>query len=296
MKTFHRDGFMIHSLRKELRKYGITKYSALQLFYKLTHPKKQSLKEVYLVYTLGKVGSQTIYLTLQENILDSDIFHVHFLSNAWIEKKDFPGSSKSRAVKKAKKIHCAINSKNTVVKIVSMVRDPISKTISQLFQTPDSFGLSQAELLEADAELICELLKNRERSRFFNTSQWFDAEFLEFTNIDVYQIPFNHVERHQTIESGKFQVLVLRNEDLKLEDTIIKNLQCFANKPISSLKTGNATVSRRTGNLYKQVKSRIRFGDDFLEEVYSSKYCTHFYTKDELTSFKEFWSSKRNKS
>jgi len=272
-----------------LRAKGFTKFNAQKVLYRLTHIRKwkQGQKKVYLVYTPGKVGSQSIYLTLRNHLMESNVFHIHFLSYEWLCKHDFDGSEKATVVQQVKQIYSLLRS-DINLKIICIVRDPISKTISQLFQTPKAFGIPEKSLLKLSPIEISDLLIAHKK-HFYSSCEWFDNEFFKFTTIDVYQKIFDHVEKKQVIESNNIHALILRTEDLKHEDLVLENLGNFVEKPIRRLIIGNRTENKTTGELYREVKSIMRFPEDFLKQIYSSKYCQHFYTKQEVNSFIDHW-------
>jgi len=177
------------------------------------------------------------------------------------------------------------------VKIITLVRDPIAKTVSQLFQTPESFKLDEATLLEMDANDICELLIGRYQDRFREPLKWFDEEFKRFTGIDVYSVPFDHLSRCEKLKSDCFDILVLRMEDLFCEKLIVNHLSELTNRSITKLISANQTMNKQSASQYMKVKRSIKLSESFLNEIYSSQYCQHFYTEIEIKTFKEYWRS-----
>ncbi|MFM5887671.1 MAG: hypothetical protein ACKOQS_05170, partial [Dolichospermum sp.] len=98
---------------------------------------------------MGKVGSSTIYKTLETELKVAHVFHVHRLSNKWLEtintdasiSKDYPGIKKAQHIQKLK------STPGKHFKIISIVRDPIAKKVSGFFQNPHLYGLTQQDLL-----------------------------------------------------------------------------------------------------------------------------------------------------
>lgn len=204
-----------------------------------------------------------------------------------------PLSKKRKPIALAKRIGRLATLPDKQVKIISLVRDPVAKTISQLFQTPEAFGTTHKDLLEMDVCSICNLLTKLKSENFHHPCQWFDREFFEFTGIDIYQNPFNHKFHRQVETFNQFDVLVLRTEDLCNEDLVLKYIKDFVHKHIrvERLITENTTIQKETGERYKEVKKSIKFPHDFVAQIYSSKYCRHFYTHAELDIFKRRWCS-----
>jgi len=57
-----------------LRKWGISKSNLSRLVYRLSHLRSYFLskKTIYLIYSLGKVGSTTIWLTLSSSLKEDE--------------------------------------------------------------------------------------------------------------------------------------------------------------------------------------------------------------------------------
>ncbi|MFM6506487.1 MAG: hypothetical protein ACKPGR_10755, partial [Dolichospermum sp.] len=89
--------------------------------------------------------------------------------------------------------------------------------------------------------------------------------------------------------SDNLDVLILRLEDFKYQETILLNLQRFIESPIQKITNANITEEKQFATLNKQVVDMIKFPDDFVNDIYSSKYCQHFYTPDELHKFRNKW-------
>jgi hypothetical protein len=284
-------------VQEKVRKNSLKNLFLEKLFYRIFHPKSfiSGQAYVYLVYTCGKVGSQTIYSSLRFNLLESDVFHIHFLSKEWfseieaLHSEDIVYIKNIGHLKRAIEVNRMLTSPKKKVRIVSIVRDPVSKAISQLFQTPHSFGITEEELCSLSLSDIQNLLVNDAKKQFFQPIRWFDCEFLKFTGIDVYQNVFDHKQKRQQVNSGRFEVLIVRTEDFGVEEVLLKNLSQFVNKPIRQLITSNETSSKNSGNLYKEVKAKFKLPTQLLDEIYSSKYCLHFYSQDEINSFKLRW-------
>jgi hypothetical protein len=103
-----------------------------------------------LVYTMGKVGSSTVYQTLRANNVSQIIYHLHFLSQENIvrisEKYKRAGIPQKR-VKIRQLLRgdidhlTASKALNNIPHarrwyIVSLVRDPVSTFLSHVFQNP----------------------------------------------------------------------------------------------------------------------------------------------------------------
>ncbi|MEA5575033.1 putative capsular polysaccharide synthesis family protein [Anabaena sp. UHCC 0451] len=237
---------------------------------------------------MGKVGSSTIYTTLDTELKVANIVHVHYLSRKWLETRDPSISDNHPSVKQAKQIQKLKSTPGKHFKIISIVRDPIAKKVSGFFQNPHLYGLTQQELLTISPYDACDLIV-KNRMKFYDAVEWFEQEFAEFTGIDIYQQSFNHSEKQQFIAGKNLDVMILRLEDFKDNETILLNLQKFIDFPIQKITNANVTEEKPFAALNKQVVDMIKFPDDFVNDIYASKYCQHFYTQTEINKFKIKW-------
>jgi hypothetical protein len=70
-----------------------------------------------------------------------------------------------------------------------------------------------------------------------------------------------------------------------------KALSLFLNNKISLL-SANESKHKKYSEIYSDLKKLIKFEQSYLDEVYSSKYVTYFYAKEEIESFKKRWLKK----
>ncbi|MFM5900186.1 MAG: putative capsular polysaccharide synthesis family protein [Dolichospermum sp.] len=280
----------MNTVIKFLREKNIDKKNLRKLIARIIKPKMYwSLKDnIYLVYTMGKVGSSTIYKTLETELKVAHVFHVHRLSRKWLETRDLSISDNHPSVRQAKQIQKLKSTPGKHFKIISIVRDPIAKKVSGFFQNPHLYGLTQQDLLTISPDDACNLIIQN-RMKFYDTVEWFDNEFADFTGIDIYEKSFNHADKEQVCSSDNLDVLILRLEDFKYQETILLNLQRFIESPIQKITNANITEEKPFATLNKQVVDMIKFPDDFVNDIYSSKYCQHFYTPDELHKFRNKW-------
>ncbi|MBD2364689.1 hypothetical protein H6G36_26550 [Anabaena minutissima FACHB-250] len=278
-----------------LRRNGINKQNVYKLISRITDPKLYwSLKnDIYIVYTMGKVGSSTINATLERELKVANIFHAHYLSREWLEATEPKVGKNHPTIKLAKQIQELKSIPGKRFKIISIVRDPIAKKVSGFFQNPHLYGLTEQDLLTISPNDACELIiKNR--MNFYDAVEWFDHEFLKFTGIDIYTESFNYAAKRQIISRDDLDVLVLRIEDFKDQNKILVNLQDFIELPIQKMTNANVTHKKPSAQLNKLVVDMINFPNDFVNHIYDSKYCKHFYTEEEIFQFKLKWTNTNN--
>ncbi len=59
-----------------------------------------------------------------------------------------------------------------------------------------------------------------------------------------------------------------------------------------TLVKANISMEKNYYNAYKSFKNSIILPENYLSNIYSSKYAQHFYTKKEIDVFKDIWRKK----
>jgi len=239
--------------------------------------KKQTAnKQIVFIYQPGKVGSSTVYATLLRYLPPEDIVQLHFLSEDF--KNRVRGNPKYKwhidQTMKAEKLRA--ENPTLTIKIISLVRDPVSRNISDFFQNPQNY-LEDGQELEGLS--IGQMLKIYQKNSSYDyILNWFDKEFSRYTGIDVYKHAFDQLSGYSIFSDKDYDVLILRMEDL--DRSLGVALREFLGIDASSLQDANRASSRRTSALYEQFRGKISFSKQELEEVYSSKYAKQFYESD----------------
>ena len=124
----------------------------------------------------------------------------------------------------------------------------------------------------------------------FNHSRpllWFDREYKDGLNIDVFKYNFNKENGCGYINQGKYEIIILKSE---LTDSEKENkLAEFLNINNINIQRINKTLEKREGKQYKRFLKDIKFTNDFVNIMYESKYMKHFYTSHEIEKLKEYW-------
>ena len=96
-----------------------------------------------------------------------------------------------------------------------MVREPISKNISQFFQNVEvsypEFAYSEKINLLSENEMIEEMIHFFIKNFIHDDPLvWFDVEMKKFTGIDVYEEEFPHEKGYKLYENERFRILIFR--------------------------------------------------------------------------------------
>ena len=240
-------------------------------------------KNIYLIYTMGKVGSAGIYKSLKKELPYSNIFHVHFLSKNWLDNI-LPNRNKlfHSNIKIGYDILNFIkkNPKKRI-KIITLVREPIMRSISDLFQN--------WQHLYDDIETVDnQILQNRlEEMNHDYTLNWFDSEFLEYLDIDIYKHPFNKTKGFEIYNFDNIDILCIKLESLNTIGQIA--LHEFLKMDII-LESANKSADKKGKEAYSYLNDNIKIKKEKLSELYNSKYVRHFYSNGEINYFIERWS------
>lgn len=116
-----------------------------------------------------------------------------------------------------------------------------------------------------------------------NSLQWFDNELQYYFDIDVYSEPFR--SDGWALVDHRFLVLKFENLGEKL-DQVIGN---FIQRPNFKMIRTNTAEEKDYAEIYKEVRSEIKFNQECLDFVYGTKYAKHFYSDLEIDGFYKRW-------
>ena len=253
---------------------------------KLKHRIKKRLvndKNIYVIYTMSKVGSSTVYQSLKSKRPFSDIFHVHFLSENYLDNilPQLHENFHSNIPIGREILSFIAKNPNSRIKIVTLTRDPIDREISGLFQ-------SWKHLYSDIEQVPHEELKEHIESKDYDYSLgWFDEEFKEYLHFDIYEHDFDREKGYEIYSHGKYDILCIKLE--KLNAVAQSAFLDFFGEQIS-LVHSNSSKDKKGKDAYKYLKQNVEFDKEQLEKIYNSKYVKHFYSENEINAFKSKWS------
>lgn len=250
--------------------------------------------EPIVIFQMGKVGSSTIYKSLQRAYPERPIFHIHTLINidtalngvALTDKQYFLRSNHiliSRYLKK----EIARGIKGRKWKLVSLVRDPVAQQISAFFQIidliiPGFFEKYDNGVLDME-ELVRTFIQwYPAESAYYNT--WFDVEMKPTFGIDVFEQPFPYDTGYKIYFGDMADLLVIRLEDLNT--CAEKALNEFLGLDVFNIIHNNISSDKNYANHYNEFISQIILPDDYINSVYDTKYVRYFYSREEIETFK----------
>lgn len=232
-----------------------------------------------IVYTMAKVGSMSIYKSIL-NSTNQLAFHEHSLDQKRIEDANqlcFDKNLVPDGRSLGGLLYKSLSEKNQV-KIISCVRDPISRNISAFF---DAFELINGLHPDNYQGSIEQLALNFYRKLDHQYPlHWFDNEFYRMLNIHVYQTPFDQRKKYSFYRNDNIEVLLFRTD---LEDQIKQQLiRDFLNDTNFKLDSYNVSTYKSYANLYEKFKNNFKLTEDYLQLMRDSKYVNHFFNIEEL--------------
>ena len=251
------------------------------------------------VYQMGKVGSSSVERSLKVRGIRNPVYHVHFFSDARIASAERYYRSINARLPRHLKRSKALREKadrNEIGswKIITLVRDPVAREISNVFQNMRDFN---PDLIDANGNIKTKLVADFLTHRFSTFDEetdfactWFDKEIRIAFDVDVFSYDFDLAQGYQLIRKGNVEVLVLRMEDLnkRFEEAMAEFLGC--EKRIE-LRKRNLAKNKPYHDVYKSVIGDIRLSRPVCEKIYASNYVRHFYSKEMIEELVTKWTS-----
>ena len=234
-----------------------------------------------VILTPGKVGSSSVYYTLKEKLKNNNIFHIHFLSK--------------EGIKRAKQIHLNSDRKSLPlhlitsellfnklikydkqVKVITIIREPISRSVSSFFQNLDFYkdSIEDSKLAVNESKAV-KIIEKDVSNSVLDINKWLNFEIKENFNIDIYNKKFPK-EKYVIFKNKKVDLLLLKMEDL--DDVFTNSTKYFLDeKEGIILENHNIGEKKYYSSTYQKLKNNINIDYTTLKKIKSSKYYTHFY-------------------
>ena len=265
----------------------------------ILRPIKCFLFPPVLIYSIGKVGSTSVNVSLTKAHLRNPIFHIHRLSwNTIKETYEYyqkAGLNVPQHIAESKKLRSFIDKTQGKItwKIISLTRDPIARKISDLFENLKNYP--QLRNLAGD-ELVNGILTHLEKR--FNefdeendyASNWFNWELKDVFGFDVYAESFEPAAGYKIAKAENADILIIKLEDLSR--CAPEALQKFLGVHDFRLIKANVGSDKSYKEVYQQVLNTISLPQDVLDKIYRSRHARQFYTEEEINTFKRRWTSK----
>lgn len=244
-------------------------------------------KQIFLVYSMGKVGTTSVFSYIKRNHPDIPLHHVHFLSDNWVKKK-LPALDPEfhNNIDVAKEVYASLEkNKDRRVKIITMVREPMVREISDIFQNWKGL-LKVNSINDVTVKELSAYLDNHDHEYVLN---WFDTEFKEYLDFDIYAHPFDKQKGYSIYKTKRADILCVSTE--KLNSCIETAMKEFAGMNISAAKSSNTSENKEGKELYRELVKNYKAPKEKIDLLYNSKYVRHFYDEKEIAAFRKQWSA-----
>ena len=241
-----------------------------------------------LVYQMGKVGSTSLAKALGERAIQ---IHNFYPGNDPCARKPFYRSGWRRKIVDRLffyVIRRAVRARRKL-KIVTLVRDPVGRNVSMYFQHLHywlAYYFSEVRADRDGREGIDTLVDCfREAFDHRYPLEWFDRELKRFTGVDVYEHAFDRTKGCAEIKQGRVDVLIVQTE--KLQDCW-HAVEDFCGLELES-REDNRAERKWYGALYSEFLNRYSLRAEELDEIYSSRFATFFFSEAARADFRCKW-------
>lgn len=286
-------------------------YFLTKLLYELKFRRNSIGSHPIIILQMGKVGSTSILHSLQATSLFSDVLQVHTLSNSGIREmeKRYWGHTPVLLRKSLlpETTHVFIShslmsllrrTPNGHWKIITLVRDPIARNVSEFFYSVDTTKsdphLPDFYTRYRSGDLKTSDLIDRFLERFSESSReyevplnWFDVEFRDALGVDIFSSEFPVSKGYQIINTSDFEILILKLESLR--ECYRSAFREFLGLHNLILNTANAASQKDYSAAYNSFIREVRLPYSYVSKVYQSKLVRHFYHDQEIDQFVIKW-------
>lgn len=219
-----------------------------------------------LVYQIGKVGSITLHKSISRY---KKCLHVHHLNPNINTSDDLFDDY----------IYCNRLLKMNKLKIITMVREPITRFISDYFQE---------STFQMNKKITDDILDKLDEHSLENYPfKWFKEELEWFTGIDIFKYDFDRENGYTIINSPEFDILCLQTERMKFNGQVIGNF--LGIEDFHLCQDMNVGDAKESGIVYKEVRENIRIPQSVIKRYYdgNNMEMNHFYSKEDQKKFLE---------
>lgn len=268
----------------------------------ITAYEKRRLKKVLgkfdnliLIYTIGKVGSASIYKSIKHQVefVDYPVFHLHSLSPTQIlEQKKYYKSSQRKSVPfhliQAAILSGLLPEYQGEIYIFTLIREPIQREVSSIFQ--DSFNFTNSQHVGKSG--ISQVVREKINALIHDLpeNKWFERELKAVFGFDVFTADFDPKTGFAILQNGKTKLAFIRLENLEVHYQKICQELFEMSIDFELLKT-NVSGNKFYKEDYEGITNEIALSEEELEKVTGTEFIQKFYP-DFIPVIKEKWRKK----
>lgn len=263
-------------------------------------------RRLLVVYQMGKVGSSTIVASLKALPPTWSVHHVHTLTAEGIATREaiyhkltqerassyFP---RARHLLSSYYLRSKLPTPTTTAvlpnqrwKVITLVREPISRNISEFFQVidyklPNFVARYNAGALTID-ETVQTFMAGFDHD---DTLHWFDQEIKPVLGIDVFAEPFPKARGYQIYQGPFADLLLLKLE--QMDECAGAAFGEFLGLENFTLVKTNVGEEKAYAAAYNEFKQRLALSPAYLQRMVGSHYVQHFYSDVEIDAMRAKW-------
>ena len=165
-----------------------------------------------LVYQMGKVGSSSVTASLKARGVEST-FHVHRMDPDNIRSVRQGHARRNRSPldeRHGELLYRYVIAKRRPGKVITLVREPISRNVSAFFENFTTFtGVAYEDSGFTTDQIIDIFIREYDHSVPLS---WFDVELKKTLGIDIFEHPFPFEAGYATIANGALDLLLITAE------------------------------------------------------------------------------------
>ncbi|GAA4826801.1 putative capsular polysaccharide synthesis family protein [Algivirga pacifica] len=252
----------------------------------------ENKKEIVLIYSIGKVGSSSVYSSIKSSEVNIPTFHLHSLAPERIEEqKEYYRSGVRNSVPfhliQSTAMLEALKSYNGKIYLLTPIREPISRELSSIFQDSFNFSNSKDDLKNDLSSTVNDKVKDLVSE--LPEYEWFERELKQVFNIDIFDVNFDFDPDqgylYQTYDNLDFCLVRAENLNQSFRD-ITKKM--FGEHNSISLSSANEASDKFYNTSYIEIKKEISLDEEQLEKVVNSSFIQKFYP-DFISNIRRKW-------
>lgn len=245
-------------------------------------------KDTVLVYQPGKVGSFSIYQSLKREKIPCA--HIHRIADT-----DKENTAYYARYPELCELWKKMRDKTENMKIITMVRDPIRRSVSSMFQGIYRNCISDIQTgMSLHDNAVRHVVRDADYGKTGHMFEWFHDEMEQTTGIDIYRYDFNKEKGYGIVKEKGIEILVLVMEKMNQNVDVLKDFVGRDKMQTFTLLRQNVGSDKNYRYLYKNIMKSIRMPSRVLDFYYrNNPGMEHFYTKENMEHFCSIYSGNK---
>ena len=258
---------------------------------------------VYIIHSVGKVGSTSIARALNEASLkrkkEARVFKTHVLNEQSIAaiNQNNPATEPGHITQSKKFLELFRGDEIDQCYVIIGEREPVARAISVFFQNTTRY-LKKKEVTMSDLDLVITELGNWAGTIIQGRAKWWKREVQDVFDIDAFAYDFDKRLGVTVIEPTEKITFVLYNLERGMQHLPEVLEEITGKKPIE-IGVANTVADKKffkpyqnhseVERLYKEVVGSFKLPVPVLEEVYNNPVSRFFYDDEQIADFIERW-------